>query len=556
MHSPSPSLPPWSRRAFLAGMGAGALPLRPGQAPGDPEDMAAAARLVGLEFSEDQLDQAKGNLARRRRDYQALREQEVPFELPPCTRFDPVPTGHPAPPTGPGYTWRAPEALPAPTDDLQLAFANLSELAVWLRRGDVTSRQLTELSLQRLEKYDPQLHCVITLLRDEAIATAENRDRELAEGRVRGPLHGIPYGAKDLFAWPSAPTTFGAEPFRNHQWNLRATVLDRLQAQGAVLVAKLSLGALAMGDLWFGERTRNPWNPDQGSSGSSAGSASATAAGLVPFSLGSETLGSIVSPCTRCGVAGLRPTFGAVSRHGAMPLSWTMDKVGIIARSAIDQAMVFEAIRGADGRDPSARDAGFPFDPTKGLRGLRIAVLESQRGLRRPEDRAFLEWLGQQGAETSTLSLPEAPYSGLRLMLSAEAAAVFDDLLRAGGLDALEGQRDGDWPNHFRSARMIPAVEMLRASRLRTQLMEDMASTMADVDVLISGTHDGALLTCTNLTGHPTAVLPVGVPEGTTGRPNLISLTGQLYGEADILRVAAAWQTATDWHRQRPALTS
>ena len=393
-------------------------------------------------------------------------------------------------------------------------------------------------------------------MRDEAIATAEQRDGELAAGRMRGPLHGIPYGAKDLFAWPSAPTTFGAAPFRNHQWNLRATVLDKLQAQGAVLVAKLSLGALAMGDLWFGERTRNPWNPEQGSSGSSAGSASATAAGLVPFALGSETLGSIVSPCTRCGVAGLRPTFGAVSRHGAMPLSWTMDKVGVIARSALDQAMVFEAIRGADGRDPSARDSDFAFDPSAGLEGLRIAVLESRRGLQRTEDQAFLAWLHKRGVKTTTLQLPDAPYSGLRLMLSAEAAAVFDDLFRTGGLDQLKGQRDGDWPNQFRSARMIPAVEMLRASRLRTKLMQDMASTMADVDVLVAPTHDGPLLTCTNLTGHPTAVVPVGVPEDGSGRPNMLSLTGQLYGEAALLRVAAAWQSDTAWHQQRPPLTS
>ena len=556
MKSPANLLPPWSRRAFLAGLGAGALPAVPGRRLGDPDDMAGAGRLFGLRFTDSELTQAEGTLARRRRDYAVLRQHEVPLELPPCTHFDPVPTGQPEPSPGPGYAWSAPDQLAPPADDEQLAFGSITQLAGWLRQGAVTSRRLTELSLSRLERFDPQLHCVITPLREEALATADERDRELATGATRGPLHGIPYGAKDLFAWPSAPTTFGAGPFRDHVWNLRATVLDKLYGQGAVLVAKLSLGALAMGDLWFGERTRNPWNPEQGSSGSSAGSASATAAGLLPFSLGTETLGSIVSPCTRCGVGGLRPTFGAVSRHGAMPLSWTMDKVGVIARGAIDQAIVFDAMRGADDHDPAARDAAFPFDPARGLAGLRIAVLESRRGLQRQADRRFLAWLGDKGVKTTTLRLPDAPYSALRLMLNAEAAAVFDDLLRSGQLDQLPGQGDGDWPNSFRTSRMIPAVEMLRSSRLRTRLMRDMAATMAEVDVLVSATHDGAILTCTNLTGHPTAVMPVGVSEHSGGRPSMLALTGKLYGEAALLGVATAWQAETDWHQRRPPLTS
>lgn len=547
-------LPPTSRRAFLAGVCASATPALLARHLGGPEDMAAAARLFGLEFGKAELEQAGGRLEELRRAYGELRAAEVALELPPCARFDPLPPGEPPPAPGPGFDWQ-PAAPEPPRDDTELAFADVSVLASWLRQGAVTSRRLVELCLQRLERFDPVLRCVITPLREEALATADERDRELGARRPRGPLHGIPFGAKDLFAWPGAPTTFGAGPYREHVWPVRATVLDRLHAAGAVLVAKLSLGALAMGDLWFGGRTRNPWNPEQGSSGSSAGSASAVAAGLVPFALGTETLGSIVSPCRRCGVGGLRPTFGAVSRHGAMPLSWTMDKVGPIARSATDLALVFDAIRGADGRDPAARDAAFPFAPARGLEGLRIGVLAPGRRERRNADQErFVAWLREQGAAPATVRLPEAPYRAMLVMLHAEAATAFDDLLRQGRLGELPGQDDGDWPNQFRCARTIPAVEYLRASRLRSGLQRSMAAALDGVDVLVAPTHGGPTLTATNLTGHPTLVLPVGAEDG-TGQPTVLALVGRLHGEAALLRVAAAWQAGTDWHRRRPELT-
>lgn len=552
-----PSLPPGSRRAFLAGLCASTTPalLARGAPPDDPDDLEAALRLLGLQFTAAERQQTAARLLRQRGDYAALRAATYAFELPPCTTFDPVPPGEPRPAPGPGMTWQ-PAAAPPPTDDADLAFADVARLAAWLRSGAVTSRRLVELCLDRLQRFDGDLHCVVTLLRDEALATADERDRERAAGTLRGPLHGIPFGAKDLFAWPSAPTTFGAAPYRDHVWPLRATTLDRLHRAGAVLVAKLALGALAMGDLWFGGRTRNPWHTDQGSSGSSAGSACAVAAGLVPFALGTETLGSIVSPCRQCGVGGLRPTFGAVSRHGAMPLSWTMDKVGPIARSAIDLGLVFDAIRGADGKDPSARDAAFAFDPAAPLAGLRIGVLQGERWLRRDDDQRFLAWLQAQGLQPRPVTLPDAPYGALLLMLHAESAAAFDELLRQGRLGELPGQDEGDWPNQFRSARAVPAVEYVQASRQRTRLCAEMADVMRGIDVLVAPTHGGPTLTCTNLTGHPTLVLPIGRSDDDRGRPTVLSLTGRLYGEAALLQVAAAWQRATEWHRARPELTA
>jgi len=555
-------LPPTSRRAFLAGACASATPALLARARtlprDDPEDMAATLRLFGLKLTDAECKQAAKRLADQRKDYEALRAQPFPFELPPCTVFDAVPLSAPRPATGAGMTFVPAAATDAPKDDLELAFADVAHLAAWLRSGAVTSRKLTELCLQRLQQHDGALHCVITLLREEALATADERDREAKAGKWRGPLHGIPYGAKDLFAWPGAPTTFGAGPYREQVWDLQATPLHKLHDAGAVLVAKMSLGALAMGDLWFGGRTRNPWNPEQGSSGSSAGSASAVAAGLLPFALGTETLGSIVSPCRTCGVGGLRPTFGAVSRHGAMPLSWTMDKVGAIARSAVDLGLVFDAIRGADGHDPAARDAAFAFDPAAGLDGLRIGVLAGDKVLRRDEDQRFLQWLGERGHAPVPVTLPDAPYGAMLLMLHAEAAAAFDELLRNGKLGELPGQDEGDWPNQFRSARTVPAVEYVQASRLRNKLCADVHQTLAGIDVLVAPTHGGPTLTCTNLTGHPTAVLPIGTGQrdGDGGRPTVLALVGQPFGEAAMLRVAAAWQQDTAWHQQRPKLTS
>jgi len=549
------SIPSRSRRDFLLGLSAvpaaGALPQL---WRGDAEDMAAAARLHDLEFTAEERKQAEPRLARLRRQYAAIREQSLPFELPPCAAFDPHPPGAPPPPPTGRVRFSADADVPVPASDSDLAFATVDELASLLRQGAVTSVQLTELSLSRLERFDPQLLCVVSLLRDSALARARELDAELQAGEDRGPLHGIPYGAKDLFGWPGTVTTFGAAPFADHAWNVRSTVLQRLHDAGAVLVAKLSLGALAMGDRWHGGRTRNPFDPERGSSGSSAGPAAATAGGLVPFAIGTETLGSIVSPCRQCGVAGLRPTFGTVSRHGAMPLSWTMDKIGPIARSAVDAALVFDCIRGADGRDPAARDTGFAWRPRREIDGLRLGIVEQRGFPRRDEDRDFVSWLEDQGLVPRPVRLPDAPYRELLTMLDAEAAAAFDEFLRQGLAAQLPGQGAGDWPNVFRAARTIPAVEYLQASRRRQQLTLDMARAMADVDVLIAPTHGGSALVATNLTGHPTYVMPVGGSDSDGGRPTVLALIGKLDGEADILSVAERWQRETDWHRRRPEL--
>ncbi|MCA8964790.1 MAG: amidase [Planctomycetes bacterium] len=552
------SLPGRSRRDFLLGLGA--TPLVAGAAlPATPRDTAAdleaGLRLLDLQFTAEERQQAVARVESQRGTYASLRKQPIGFELPPCAHFDPWPAGVARPAPDGVHAVAIPTDAPAPTGNADLAFATILELASWLRRGLVTSRRLTELALARLLQFDKALLCVVTLLRDEALARADAMDEELAAGTDRGPLHGIPFGAKDLFAWPGAPTTFGAAPFKNQVWNLTATPLQRLHDAGAVLVAKLSLGALAMGDLWHGGRTRNPWNPEQGSSGSSAGSAAAVAAGLLPFALGTETLGSIVSPCRQCGVAGLRPTFGAVSRHGAMPLSWTMDKVGVIARSARCAGLVFDRMRGADGHDPAARDTQFRFQPGRGLDGLRLGILQDRGFPRRDEDRAFVAWLEQQGATPKPVTLPDGDWQAMLLMLHAEAAAAFDQFLRDGLAPQLPGQADGDWPNSFRAARVIGAVEYLQAARLRSALQRAMHEVMQDVDVLVAATHGGSSLVATNLTGHPTYVLPVGASERDRGRPTMLGLIGRLDGEGELLAVAEAWQDTTRWHLARPELS-
>jgi len=555
---------PLNRRSFL--LASGSVPVAAalasqfggGNVPlDDAEDMAAFARLAGLEFSKEEREMAEAELDGLRGNYESLRQREISFELPPSSHFDPYPLAATKQPATGKATVAIPTDTVMPATDHDLAFLTVLELASLLRQGKTTSRKLTELSLRRLAQFDPQLFCVVNLLKDYALQQADAMDKELAAGKDRGPLHGIPYGAKDLFAWPGAPTTFGAAPFKESHWNVKATPLANLEAAGAVLCAKLSLGALAMGDLWHGGRTRNPYRPQSGSSGSSAGSASSVAAGLLPFALGTETLGSIVSPCRQCGVGGLRPTFGAVSRHGAMPLSWTMDKVGPIARSAVDAAIVFDVIRGADQKDPAARDTSFAWQPGRGPKRLRIGISKARGWPRSDADKAFLSWLGEHTDKPVEVTLPDAPYRSMLLMLHAEAAAAFDELTRSGRDDQLPGQKARDWPNQFRSARTIPAVEYIQASRLRHKLVQDMHDTMKDIDVLVAPTH-GPLLTATNLTGHPTLVLPVGksTRERDGGRPTMISLTGQLDGEGALLAVAEAWQQNTDWHRARPELSN
>jgi len=405
-----------------------------------------------------------------------------------------------------------------------------------------------------LKRFDPELLCVVNLTEERALAQARLADAELARGKWRGPLHGIPWGAKDLLAVKDYPTTWGSPLYRDQRLPENATVVDRLDAAGAILVAKLSLGEFAQGDVWYGGTTKNPWKTDQGSSGSSAGPASATAAGCVGFAIGSETLGSIVSPSTRCGTTGLRPTFGRVSRAGAMALSWTMDKLGPLCRSVTDCGLVFAAIRGPDGKDPTVVDRPFEWSPGRGVGGLRIGYLKAafEADHRTKEfDTKALEALKRLGVELIPVELPsDLPTGGLRVILSAEAAAAFDEVTRSGRDDQMVEQTRFAWPNSFRVSRFIPAVEYIQANRARTLLMQRMDEVMGPIDVLVTPTGGGNLLTITNLTGHPQLVLPNGFsPDGT---PVSLSFVGRLYGEADLLAVGEAYQSVTDFHRHHP----
>ena len=515
-----------------------------------------ASAVAGLEFTEPEKELMLQNLNGNLEAYERLREVTIPNSVPPALRFDPLLPGRSLP-TGEDLLRPSTRDVARPAELEEAAFWPVTELAVLIRSGQVKSRELTEMYLNRLKRHGPTLECVITLAEELAFEQADRADAEIARGDYRGPLHGIPWGAKDLLAEDRYRTTWGAKPFEDQQIDEDATVVSRLEDAGAVLVAKLTLGALAWGDVWFGGTTKNPWNLEQGSSGSSAGSAAATIAGLVGFSIGSETLGSIVSPATRCGASGLRPTFGRVSRAGAMALSWSMDKLGPICRSAEDCALVLAAIHGADGRDPAARTVPFRWDAGSPLERLRVGYLAGAFEERSDEewggfDQETLEVVRGLGVDPVAAELPDdLPIGAMRIILNTEAAAAFDELTRSGRDDELVRQVRNAWPNAFRQARMVPAVEYLQANRLRTMAMERFEETMRDLDVLISPSFAGSQLLLTNLTGHPTVVIPNGY-RAENGTPTSISFIGSLYGDEHALRLAKAVQDETGFHRRNP----
>lgn len=507
-----------------------------------PEMIKQAEWIAGIELPEDARKTTAQALERLVRDFKTNRAVKLDFTVAPAMVFQPAPWYVPAGPPERGQVCllqSAPIAKPDSAD--ALAFAPVSTLANLLRTRQISSVELTRLYLERLKKYDPVLHCVVNLTEDLALKQAEEADREIAGGRYRGPLHGIPWGAKDLIAYPGYKTTWGAKPFKDQTFPTKATVAKRLEEAGAVLVAKLTLGALAEGDLWFGGRTRNPWNPDQGSSGSSAGSASATAAGCVAFGIGSETWGSIVSPSRRCGTTGLRPTFGRISRFGCMPLSWSMDKLGPICRSVEDCALVLGAIHGADGLDATAVDRQFCWPGSKPLHLLRVGFVESKA--ERPE----LKILKDLGVQLVPIKLPDRyPINSLSFILTAEAATAFDEVTRQGITEGLNA-----WPGAFRRGEFIPAVEYLRANRIRALLMNEMEALMSKVDLYVGGND----LLLTNLTGHPTLILPNGFTKsGDRETPEALTFTGRLFGETDLLTVGHAYQQATGHHLRTPPL--
>lgn len=513
-----------------------------------------AERIIGIEFTEAERDSMSRDLQSQHNQYEALRGLDLPNSRSPVLLFDPMPLGWtpPAFHTGPSkYT--VPAGISRPSNLESLAFSTVVELAELVRTRQVTSVDLTRMYIDRLKRFDPELKFMVTLLEEHALERAAAMDAEIAAGRYRGPLHGIPYGAKDLLAFPGHKTTWGATPYKDQVIDETAAVIEKLDEAGAVLTAKLTLGALAWGDVWFGGMTRNPWNTEQGASGSSAGSGSSVSSAALPFAIGSETLGSIVSPSTRNGVTGLRPTFGRVSRHGAMALSWTMDKLGPMCRSAEDCAIVLEAINGRDDRDPTTRDMPFAYDATKPLSSIKVGYFKSLLDANyqgKANDQAILKVLDSIGVQLIEVSLPEFPSSALSFILSAEAAAAFDDLTRSNRDDELVRQVRNAWPNVFRAARFIPAVEYINANRARGVLIDRMHVALKGVDVVITPSFGGPQLQMTNLTGHPALVMPNGYSNN--GSPTSITIIGQLFGEADIVRLGAEIQKHTDFHKRMP----
>ncbi|MBN1273114.1 MAG: amidase [Candidatus Aminicenantes bacterium] len=519
-------------------------------------DITRAEKISGLKFTRKEKKMMQDNLRSNLEDYEEIRKISLPNGIPPALHFYPLPSLYkPASaernPTPVRESWN----IPLSDSPESLAFAPVTKLAFLMKSRKITSLQLTKIYLERLKKYGPQLKCVITLTEEKALEQARRADKEMAAGIYRGPLHGIPWGAKDLLATKGIRTTWGAEPYKGQVFDMDATVVQRLEEAGAVLVAKLTMGALAMGDVWFGGRTRSPWNLERGSSGSSAGSASATAAGLVAFGIGTETWGSIVSPCTRCGTTGLRPTFGRVSRNGAMALSWSMDKIGPICRTVEDCALVFNAIYGPDGKDLTVMDLPFEWNPDLPVSKLRVGYLKKafERDYRtKNHDQKSLDVVRSLGVKLIPLELPELPVRSLSFILNVEAAAAFDELTRSGRDDLLVRQEKGAWPNIFRQARFIPAVEYIQANRLRTLLMTQMAEKMKKLDVYMAPSFGGSNLLLTNLTGHPAVVVPNGFEKN--GNPTSITFIGDLFEEAKVLRLAMAFQEATEFHQKHPPL--
>jgi len=525
------------------------------QGPISREAVAQAEKLIGVTFTDAKRDSMLDGLKEQLDHYSKIRTVHVDNSVPPAILFNPIPAGMKLETERKKFKMSKVGKVQHPRNLEDLAFYSVRELAELIRTREVTSEQLTRMYLERLKKYGSKLECVITLTESLAIAQARRADQEIGGGRYRGPLHGIPYGAKDLLATKGIRTTWGSVPYKDQIFDEDATVIKRLEEAGAVLVAKLSMGELAWGDVWYGGMTRNPWNLKQGSSGSSAGSAAATAAGLVGFAIGSETWGSIVSPSTRCGATGLRPTYGRVSRKGAMALAWSMDKIGPICRTVEDCAIVFNAIYGPDGIDATIYDLPFNYDPEIDLKKLRIGYLKADFDsvrMNKEFNDSTLAALHRLGANLIPIELPNYPTRDLSFILSAEAAAAFDELTRSGRDDLLVRQIKNAWPNVLRVARFIPAVEYIQANRIRHMVIQEMAKLMAQVDLYVAPTFQGDNLLLTNLTGHPCVVLPNGFTK--EGTPVSITFVGKLFDEATLLAVAKAYQDATDFHLKHPLL--
>jgi len=519
------------------------------------EQIDSAEKIIGLNFTDAEKDSMLDNLNEQLTNYENIRKIDLPNSIPPAIMFNPIPIGfqinHEQNPIK--FSNYSHVKLPVNKDDL--AFYSIGELAHLIKTRKITSTELTKFFIERLKKYGPVLHSVITLTEERALAEAKKADEEIAKGIYKGMLHGIPYGVKDLLSTKKYKTTWGSVPFKEQLIDEDATVIKKLHEAGAVLCAKLTMGELAWGDVWFGGMTRNPWDTTKGSSGSSAGSASSVSAGLLPFAIGTETWGSIVSPSTVCGVSGLRPTYGRVSRNGAMALSWSMDKIGVIGRNAEDLAIVFNEIRGLDENDLSLIDAAFNYNPKVNFKKLKIGYLKNDFAKKYPfhdNDSIALNKLKELGAELIPIELPNIATEDLSFILSAEAGAAFDELTRSNKDDLLVRQIKNAWPNVFRSSRFIPAVEYINANRIRFLLIQEMKKLFDKIDLYVSPSWVGNNLLLTNLTGHPCVVVPNGFSKN--GTPTSFTFIGNLFDEAKIVAVAKAFQDATDHHKKHPKL--
>lgn len=541
------------------------------------ETIAAAEAVVGVRYSEAERTQMLDNLGAQIDLATKRRAVTMPHDLAPATRFDPRLPGWTMPPPVP-FRPAATDPGPLPERDEDIAFAPVTRLAGWIAARATTSERLTTIYLDRIERYGPRLQCIATTTADLAMRQAHAADALLAAGTYLGPLHGIPWGAKDLLDTDGITTGWGAEPWADRVPASDATVVRRLASAGAVLVAKTTLGALAYGDIWYGGVTRNPWNLEEGSSGSSAGSGSATAAGLVGFSIGTETLGSIVAPSLRCGTTGLRPTFGRVARTGAMPLCWSLDKIGPMCRSVADTALVLAAINGGDLADPGSIDAPFGYDAAAPVAGLRLGYYPEDFDDKDAHDldRAMLDAARAIGLTLVPLVRPDLPYDALMATLFAEAAAAFEPLTLNDDDDRLTWQEPGAWPNTFRKARFLSAVDHVQLDRLRRRVMQDMDAAFCGIDAIIGPCLAGPLLIITNFTGHPCLAMRCGFRESPTRKalslaearldqggdgagpehtvPHAISLYGRLFDEGTILRIGVALEALLDVASRRPPI--
>ena len=520
------------------------------------QDIRSAEKIIDLHFNDAKRESLLGDVQGQLKSYANLRSVPIPNSVVPSMIFNPIPFGMTFEKKKSIFAPEGVKQVSFPRNIQDLAFYSVEELSVLIRSKKITSEQLTRLYLERIKKYRPFLQCIVTVTDSLALAQARRADQEIARGKYRGPLHGIPYGAKDLLAAKGYPTTWGSVPFKDQMIDDDATVIKKLEEAGAVLIAKTAMGELAWGDVWFGGKSKNPWDTTQGSSGSSAGSASGTAAGLFAFSIGSETYGSIVSPSTRCGTTGLRPTYGRVSKNGAMALSWSMDKLGPICRTVEDCAIVFNAIYGPDEKDQTVYDLPFIYEPKKtDLKKLRIGYLKSDFDSAKDGKQyndSVLIVLRKLGATLIPIELPKLPVDDISIMLGAESAAAFDDLTRNGKDDLLVRQIKNAWPNSFRVSRFIPAVEYLQASRVRQLLIQEMKILMDKIDVYVGPSQEGNSLLLTNLTGHPCVVVPCGFAE--QDHPVSITFTGNLFDEGTLLSVAKKYQDATPFHLKHPKL--